>query len=173
MLRRGAAVLLALVILGGCGSPASSSPTGPAPTVSPAGGTASAQAPAPTALPSGSGDAARLARFEAHVVSSASALGPLLDALEHDSLVSDGAAVARDIASIQAWDTAESAWLAANPYATCYGVLFTQWDTARAHAAKVASRAAAGAYDQFEVADARGATTRELDLITRASSLCG
>lgn len=40
--------------------------------------------------------------------------------------------------------------MAANPYATCYGAVYTNWDTVWDHAAKAATTALAGNCDQME-----------------------
>ena len=148
--RRCLGILLSVLVLSGCGASATPSPSRA--TATPPTGTiaATAQPSAQAVLPTGSGDPARFAAFQAHVSASTSVIAPLLTTLPFDVSTNNASAVNTDATAIQAWAKSEADWLAANPYATCYGGAFTNWDSVREHAAKAATTALAGNYDQME-----------------------
>ena len=146
--------IIAVLALVGCGSAATPSPSHTVASPAPATGRASASAPGQAAsqapLPSGSSDPDRFARFKAHVAASGTVVAALLEALPFDVSTNNAAAVTKDATALQAWAAAEADWMTANPYAACYGGAYTNWDTVRVHAAKAASTALAGNYDQLE-----------------------
>lgn len=162
-------ILLCVFILGACGSSAPASPGHSTASTSPSTAPATGQPSAQTVLPSGSGDNARFAAFRAHVSASTTVIAALLTSLPFDVSVPNVAAATKDATAIQAWATAEADWMSANPYASCYGVVYTNWDTVRVHAAKAATTALAGNYDQAEGNFATSQYKKVAELMGRAA----
>ena len=152
---RTATVLGLVLLLTACSSPSQPSGVSGRPiTLAPGSAGAPSEIPAtkqPASQPVSPGrDAARLAAFHAHVLVSIGTLGTLLSALETGVAINDTAAIATAAANVQTWSKVEADWLAANPLADCYGAAHTLWDNVRIHAAKAATTAVAGAFDQME-----------------------
>ena len=167
MNRRRVGIVVALVLMGGCGS--SPGQTGPSTShaASPT-GAATAQ-PSASPGPATSYAAGTYEGVKAHVLSSVTPIRDLLMALGTDVNLEDAVAVASDAAKIQTWAAAEAEWLKANPAAGCYGAIISAWENVRTHALKAADGALAGAFDVMEANFASSQAVKAAEMVTPAS----